>query len=133
MVAAIGTPSDNTYTPIGTGGLNANNLDTLASKLAAEAEPDGAKVYCVAVSQLCFKIGRITVPPALVFALSGLGSTDSYARLRSMGKRLKPFLSGGWKEEEKWWQGEGDVERVRRERLEVMERIQATMEEAKGW
>ncbi|KAF9261658.1 hypothetical protein L218DRAFT_1001448 [Marasmius fiardii PR-910] len=31
-------------------------------------EPDGATVHATAIAQLCFKIGRITVPPTLVFA-----------------------------------------------------------------
>ncbi|KAI9457371.1 hypothetical protein HD554DRAFT_2142956, partial [Boletus coccyginus] len=35
------------------------------------AEPDGAILHCVAVSQTCFKRGRITVPPAIVLASEG--------------------------------------------------------------
>ncbi|TFK24181.1 hypothetical protein FA15DRAFT_669827 [Coprinopsis marcescibilis] len=41
---------------------------------AEEDEPDGWKVHTVAVSRSCFKIGRITVPPQVVFALNGLSS-----------------------------------------------------------
>jgi len=37
-------------------------------------EPDGAIVHTIAVSQGCFKVGRITVPPALVFAVSGFAA-----------------------------------------------------------
>ncbi|EMD32696.1 hypothetical protein CERSUDRAFT_87726 [Gelatoporia subvermispora B] len=35
------------------------------------AEPDGATRHCVALSAMCFKIGRITVPPALALACDG--------------------------------------------------------------
>lgn len=35
-------------------------------------EPDGAQVHTVAISRCCLKVGRITIPPAMVFAMSGL-------------------------------------------------------------
>jgi len=34
-------------------------------------EPDGAILHCVAVSQTCYKWGRITIPPAVVLASEG--------------------------------------------------------------
>ncbi|KIK25158.1 hypothetical protein PISMIDRAFT_22890 [Pisolithus microcarpus 441] len=34
-------------------------------------EADGSVLHCIAVSQLCFKQGRISVPPALVLACEG--------------------------------------------------------------
>lgn len=34
-------------------------------------EPDGAVLHCIAVSQICFKAGRITIPPAIVLASEG--------------------------------------------------------------
>ncbi|KAH6867895.1 hypothetical protein BKA70DRAFT_1392694 [Coprinopsis sp. MPI-PUGE-AT-0042] len=37
-------------------------------------EADGAQVHTVAISRCCFKVGRITVPPRLVFALCGLSA-----------------------------------------------------------
>ncbi|KAI0920202.1 hypothetical protein AcW1_002010 [Taiwanofungus camphoratus] len=43
----------------------------LAAALRAHEEPDGATLHCVAVSTVCFKMGRITVPPALVIASDG--------------------------------------------------------------
>ncbi|KAK7436758.1 hypothetical protein VKT23_009812 [Stygiomarasmius scandens] len=48
---------------------------TLASKLASQQtddEEEGYTLHTVTVSLMCFKIGRITVPPTLVMAASGL-------------------------------------------------------------
>ncbi|KAG6846619.1 hypothetical protein H0H93_012814, partial [Arthromyces matolae] len=42
---------------------------TRGGKVEPEREEDGAILHTITVSQLCFKIGRITVPPALVLAL----------------------------------------------------------------
>ncbi|OCH89373.1 hypothetical protein OBBRIDRAFT_794324 [Obba rivulosa] len=41
------------------------------------AEPDGATRHCVALSAMCFKIGRITVPPALALACDGFCAPPS--------------------------------------------------------
>ena len=43
----------------------------LAAQLVERPEPDGAVINCLAVSEVCCKIGRITVPPALVLAVDG--------------------------------------------------------------
>ncbi|KAJ4473015.1 hypothetical protein J3R30DRAFT_3296605 [Lentinula aciculospora] len=48
------------------------DMDKLASKLLATEEPDGATLHTITVSQMCFKMGRITVPPAVIFAINGL-------------------------------------------------------------
>ena len=34
--------------------------------------PAGATVHCTAVSRLCAKIGRITIPPAVIFPANGV-------------------------------------------------------------
>ena len=51
------------------------------TRRAPIVEPDGAILHCVAVSQICFKQGRITVPPAVVLASEGFtkpyGDTDT--------------------------------------------------------
>ncbi|KIJ89474.1 hypothetical protein K443DRAFT_16074 [Laccaria amethystina LaAM-08-1] len=39
--------------------------------LVASEEPDGATVHTIALSQMCFKVGCITVPPAIVLASNG--------------------------------------------------------------
>lgn len=48
------------------------DIDKLASKFFAKEEPDGATLHTITISQMCFKMGRITVPPAVVFAANGL-------------------------------------------------------------
>lgn len=48
------------------------DMDKIASKLLAREEPDGATLHTITISQMCFKMGRITVPPAVVFAANGL-------------------------------------------------------------
>lgn len=61
------------------------------ASLAPTPEPDGATLHCVSVSELCFKIGRVTVPPAVVLASEGFS-------------RLKPSANDDGKDEER---GEG--------------------------
>ncbi|KAK7001718.1 peptidase A1 domain-containing protein [Favolaschia claudopus] len=63
---------------------NANdkpNPDTVSRALldraARTTEPDGAVLYTVAVSQCCFKQGRITIPPAVVLAANGFYAATS--------------------------------------------------------
>ncbi|KAG6333978.1 hypothetical protein ID866_5114 [Astraeus odoratus] len=63
-------------------GTASDNLEkTLGEALAATREatstrrpilePDGSVLHCIAVSQVCFKQGRISVPPALALACDG--------------------------------------------------------------
>ena len=58
---------------------NANGIEN--TRRAPVVEPDGAILHCVAVSQICFKRDRITVPPAVVIASEGFtkpyGDTDT--------------------------------------------------------
>lgn len=61
-------------TPLDLEGTNPTDLKAVASKLADTEEPDGATVHTISVSRICFKLGRITVPPALVFAMNGLSA-----------------------------------------------------------
>ncbi|KAJ6596258.1 hypothetical protein DFH09DRAFT_1134507 [Mycena vulgaris] len=56
----------------GTGGDPSAVAQALLARAARdEREPDGAVLYTIAVSQLCLKVGRITVPPAVVLAANG--------------------------------------------------------------
>ncbi|KAF8548000.1 hypothetical protein OG21DRAFT_1516772 [Imleria badia] len=85
---------------------------------------DGTTLHCFTVSRLCFKIGHITVPPAIVMACEGFSrppkvgsySHDSppphWARphaLRNASDSLdmyRQFLAGGWRdvpEGDRWW------------------------------
>ena len=113
-----------TVTVTGTG----TGTGTSTPRRAPIVEPDGALLHCVAVSQLCFKWGRLTVPPAVVLASDGFtkpyceaegeGINDpikgAYSRthpppnwLNSQSLRVPPqgsmddfraFLGGGWRD-----------------------------------
>ncbi|KAF7377374.1 Peptidase A1 domain-containing protein [Mycena sanguinolenta] len=117
---------------------NSEGPDTLSRALlqcaSKTTEPDGAMLYCVAVSQLCCKHGRITIPPALVLAANGFyalpksisksasATTSNHRACRdtaslphwptvrtlaaSMPALAKLYL-GGWRdvpEGERWWE-----------------------------
>ena len=70
-------------------------------------------VHCVSVNVMVFKHGKITVPPALVFAAEGLGTTpaqSTQARERALGLGLngmRELYRGGWRAipegSERWW------------------------------
>ena len=119
-----------------------SDLSALAAKLAKEEEPDGAIVHCVSVSILCFKIGRVTVPPALILTLNGFTAKDghnrenppkAYLKMREMGGDVRKFLTGGWRqEEEKWWDDElrDPANDVRRKNFEG---IRLGMENARAY
>ncbi|KAK0469276.1 uncharacterized protein EV420DRAFT_1658995 [Desarmillaria tabescens] len=105
-------------------------------------------VHCVSISQVCFKIGRITVPPALVLALSGC-SDGNYtlanppsgylAAQRAVAEgTVKDLLKGHWKDvpkSERWWEESlgGNIEKIRAERLAVMDDIRLGMQKAKAY
>jgi hypothetical protein len=81
----VGTPSP-AATPLRTAALNAPSpasAAALASKLAVMPESDGATLHCVAVSVMCFKMGRITVPPAIVLATEGLTRSPTPADIKA--------------------------------------------------
>jgi hypothetical protein len=101
---------------------------------AAEVKPesDGATVHCVSVNVMVFKHGRITVPPALVFAGEGLGTTpEQGARAREHALKLglqgmRELYRGGWRAapegSERWWDEamNGLEERIERRVEQVM-------------
>ncbi|KAG7440731.1 uncharacterized protein BT62DRAFT_909821 [Guyanagaster necrorhizus] len=128
------------------------DLRKLAAKLATtHEEPDSAIVHCISISQFCFKIGRITIPPALVLAINGFSIGDysvenpppSYVAAKHLlehadPKAMKKFLTGGWRhvpEEERWWEVAlgGDIEKMRVERLTAMEEIRLGMDAPKAY
>ncbi|KAJ7351314.1 hypothetical protein DFH08DRAFT_806040 [Mycena albidolilacea] len=49
----------------------------LLTRVAQTTEEDGAVLYTIAVSQLCYIQGRISVPPALVLATNGFYAAPS--------------------------------------------------------
>ncbi|KAJ7617246.1 hypothetical protein FB45DRAFT_933726 [Roridomyces roridus] len=94
---------------------------TILSQASKTPEPDGALLYTVAVSQLCYKHGRITVPPALVIAAHGMTTSPTsppsappyWSKIRPLVlcadgmPQLKKFYRGGWRdvpEGERWWE-----------------------------
>ncbi|KAI6143375.1 hypothetical protein BKA82DRAFT_4185482 [Pisolithus tinctorius] len=120
-------------------------------------EPDGSVLHCIAVSQLCFKQGRISgfcKPPVDSSAESGAvprrysasNPPPHWAKVRAMRvpptgsmKRFKQFLAGGWKtsaEEtgDKWWEEalSGPIEEKRKKNLEVLHALRARMEGVRG-
>ncbi|KAL7415349.1 hypothetical protein BDY24DRAFT_382616 [Mrakia frigida] len=64
---------------------------------------DGATVHAVSVSAHCFKIGRLTLQPALVLSYCGFGKEANWIRSLALVKAGKlqscEFLRGGWKQE----------------------------------
>ena len=110
--------------------LPANYHDSIATR----ALPPGAVLHCIAVSQYCFKHGRMTVPPSVVLPSLGFNATpetwERLLRMRGMARdpsnpkakvgvvvtkegkeRMKSFHRGGWKDEGDWWKLPEDVER----------------------
>lgn len=108
-------------------------LKAVAAGLLPTEEPDGKILNTVSVSQLCFKVGRITVPPAVVLATQGFSMpafsanglvTTEFSQTnppphwgkakaimsKPMGgssQKLNAFYKGGWRdmpEGERWWE-----------------------------
>jgi len=128
-VAHIHTPATSHSVPSGSA---SEPLKHLVTTELQQAEEDGATLHCIAISELCFKIGRITVPPALVLACEGFSVPPSPTSLTG-SEDVKPYshenppphwefvrnirsdhslkgmqelFKGGWKdipEEERWW------------------------------
>lgn len=122
----------------GTAALNGNgsitDLEKTVTEVLAESrmptrrpilESDGSLLHCIAISQVCFKQGRISVPPAVALASEGFTNPPSYlepnvkvpakythsnppphwAKVREIRvppsgsmKHFKEFLQGGWKD-----------------------------------
>jgi hypothetical protein len=168
-VATIATPADS--------GTDTPALETPASRapdavdgplppsaaalsqrlLAAPApEPDGATLHCLAVSVMCFKIGRISVPPAVVLASEGLHRpapagaaaygasnpppawTTHAQRLRAQAgsREFRAFVAGGWRDvpkDQRWWEDAlgGEVEALRVERLKALQPYRLAAEGAR--
>jgi hypothetical protein len=120
------------------------------SNIIAAVEPDGAILHTIAVSQLCFKFGRITIPPSVAFAVNGLTGLDSssnppphWDKVRELAakeaggsrKKMAEFLKGGWRnvpEGERWWeQAFADVAERNAANLKDVELLKMGMEGAR--
>lgn len=113
--------------------------DTSRIFIEAASVPEGAMLHATAVSQYCFKHGRITVPPRVAFIVSGFGNTDRWDRLKSLRqtkegrKKFIQLLRGGWKDESEgdfWSFAECEPEGIKRGTLikglrDVMEGLEA--------
>ncbi|KZT67849.1 hypothetical protein DAEQUDRAFT_672424 [Daedalea quercina L-15889] len=124
----------------------------LLQKTQVHAEPDGATLNCIAVTVGCFKIGRITVPPALVLAVEGFtapnAGTDPYSMKnpppfwkeaqKLVGqdptdlRKLKALYAGEWREVpegKRWWeQALAGLEERRRAGIDVVGALREGME-----
>lgn len=137
----------------------AEAMEALATAQSKMSEPDGAVLHCVAISYICFKHGRITVPPGIILPCEGFSkppSTASAAPFSSTNHpphwknaqalRVAPsgsmpafanFLKGGWRDvpaDERWWEHalDGPIEEQRKTNLEVLDSIRKGMEGARS-
>lgn len=65
---------------------------------------DGGVVCCLAITEYCFKAGRVTVPPRIVLFAGLLSPTEeqrarAHRLLQTGRKQAGLWLRGGWKEE----------------------------------
>ncbi|KIJ61754.1 hypothetical protein HYDPIDRAFT_95850 [Hydnomerulius pinastri MD-312] len=119
--------------------------EALATSLRADVN-DGTILHCFSISRVCFKVGRVSVPPAVVLACEGFSkpsTSGSYSSpplhwshaqaLRSLSDSLRNyrlFLTGAWRdvaEEERWWNEplSGVVEEQRKANLKKFEVVLA--------
>jgi len=139
----------------GTPGSSTPNPVPGAPRPSVTGLKDDETLHCTVVSQMCFKLGRLTVPPALVIAAAGFGVSPTkwteILALRAVDRSPKPksnvktgeasagmrtLLKGGWRdvpEGERWWEmavAPFENERVRR--LEVVAPLREGLEGARA-
>ena len=140
------------------GNMTGENMKNLADGIATAERDDGWTLHAVSVSLGCFKIGRITVPPAVMLPYNGLSSSSSgsgdysctnppphwhYVQsllAKSHGgsiKKMQEFMKGGWRdvpENERWWETAlaGNVEEKRLANLEAFKAIKNDYHVAKS-
>ncbi|KZT53265.1 hypothetical protein CALCODRAFT_501320 [Calocera cornea HHB12733] len=103
--------------------------------------PPGAILHSVCGSRICFKQGRLTTPPTIVLALSGMGGTEAigrarWARTQQLTKEgtLRDVLKANWKEElarpflEGGWELK-ELEAERKTGIEVCGKLLAGLED----
>ena len=107
-------------------------------------------LHCIAVNECVFKHGRMTVPPELIFAAAGCGSSpEEWARVNSLRKErrqkenkgvegewsMRDLMGGKWREVPeggRWWQDAmGQFEDERLKRLSVLRGLREGMETAR--
>jgi len=147
------TPAVGTNTPsYDQSSLSPATMEIVAAAGLRSEDPDGSTLNCVAISETCFKYGRITVPPAIALVMNGItqSSTDTpYSHenpppywhkvkgLTSDPEAIQAFLRGGWRDvppAERWWEHAltGSIEQTRRANLELLDGLRRSMEGAKA-
>ena len=155
LANAPGTPAEPLASSV-TESLHAASHGLRPKETKVTDESDDTILHAVAVSRLCFKMGRITVPPAVVLALHGFseaptqGTSYSHenpppsfiqakkmSRLRGgNAKRLIELCKEGWRavpSGQRWWEDalDGSVEARRTARLGAMEALATGAEESR--
>ncbi|KAG9308641.1 hypothetical protein JVU11DRAFT_11595 [Chiua virens] len=123
-----------------------DNASSTLLESRVRQEPNRTILHCFTVSRLCFKIGRITVPPAIVMACEGFSKPPEFGSyshqsppphwvhphtLRNTSDSLEAyrgFLAGGWRDVpqgDRWWVEplSGPIEERRRANLKKLEII----------
>jgi len=118
---------------------------TVPVRLIRKPLPEGAVVHCLAVSMICFKIGRITIPPKVALITSGFGAPekDRWSRIQALRfwpgatgkggrKNLMPdMLKGGYKTDnqgdERFWELDEFEERRAKAMDDIFGSFQASL------
>lgn len=108
----------------------------ITSSPVMPVESSDVTLHCIAVSQMCFKVGRITVPPAVALASSGFCLTaPEWKHVRGMRQRgeMRAFLRGGWRDVPvgaRWW--ENALERIEERRVRNLQVVGKVREGLEG-
>ncbi|KAG1854184.1 hypothetical protein DFJ58DRAFT_788562 [Suillus subalutaceus] len=155
----LSTPAEDLTTPATPGSVTeadsnlqaektAKAMEGLAAAQSRMLESDGAVLHCVAISHICFKHGRITVPPGVILPCEAapFSSTNPPPHWKkAQALRVAPsgsmpafakFLKGGWRDvpgDERWWEDalDGPIEEQRKANIEVLDSIRKGMEGAR--
>lgn len=82
--------------------------ERIKAALKAIRIPKGSTLHAVAVSQYCYKLGRVTVPPRVALTACGFGDPKRWERIVKIrdapdGERtMRQILRGGWRDREVW-------------------------------
>ncbi|TFK66392.1 hypothetical protein BDN72DRAFT_823451 [Pluteus cervinus] len=169
FAASVRIPADevsSTVTPLTNGSPNGSTeVDTQAALQAVTAElfpndgdDENVTLHTVSVSQLCFKVGRLTVPPAVALACNGFSipppaGEAPYSRERppphwpqaklimsvpagGSTKKLRQLMQGGWKdvpEDKRFWDKAlgGVIEDRRKRNLVLLEAMRTGLSHAR--
>ena len=144
--------SPSSKTPLTKNAHPETSLNAVAAQLAGH-EPDGVTLHTLHVTQICFKIGRITIPPNVVLGANGFTGYPGFsvtkphaewqeARKRmskplgGSPKKMRELMTGGWKsvpESERWWdQALGpEVEAQRVKNMALIEDLRKGLDHAR--